>query len=114
MKLTKLHKFVLCKFSCSAKCEKRNFAKSLLNFAKFRKNFDPRDCKQQSYVTSSISWLAPNIILIEKKNWSTDSFVSDDPLVYEPVCYEMVVGKEYYANNMYVLNKDKNKGGGAK
>ena len=38
----------------------------------------------------------PNIILIEKKK-STDSFVSDDPCVYEPACYEMLVGKVYYA-----------------
>ena len=36
------------------------------------------------------------MILIEKK-LSTYSFVSDDPLVYEPVYYEMLVGKEYYA-----------------
>ena len=48
------------------------------------------------YKVMSISWLAPNIIVIEK-NWSTDSFVSDDPRVYERVCYEMLVGKEYYA-----------------
>ena len=33
----------------------------------------------------------PNIILIEKK-LSTDSFVSDDPCVFEPVRYEMMVG----------------------
>ena len=46
----------------------------------------------------------PNIILIEKK-LSTDSFVSDDPCVYEPVCYEMMVGKEYYAKFYgYVLD----------
>ena len=32
-----------------------------------------------------------------KKKLSTDSFVSDDPRVYEPACYEMLVGKEYYA-----------------
>ena len=27
----------------------------------------------------------------------TDSFVSDDPCVYDSVCYEMMVGKVYYA-----------------
>ena len=31
------------------------------------------------------------------KKLSTYSFASDDPCVYEPVCYEMLVGKEYYA-----------------
>ena len=31
-----------------------------------------------------------------RKKISTDSFVSDDPRVYEPVCYEMLVAKEYY------------------
>ena len=41
----------------------------------------------------------PNIILIDKKKLSTDSFVSDDPCVYEPVCHEIMVGKVYYANN---------------
>ena len=29
-----------------------------------------------------------------------DSFVSDDPRVYEPACYEMLFGKEYYANQI--------------
>ena len=32
-----------------------------------------------------------------RKKSSTDSFVSDDPRVYEPACYEMMVGKVYYA-----------------
>ena len=56
------------------------------------------DRKLQSYFTLSISGLAPNIILIEKKRLSTDSFVSDDPRVYEPVYYEKLVAKEYYAS----------------
>ena len=42
----------------------------------------------------------PNMILIEKK-LSTDSFVSDDPRVYEPACYEILVGKVYYAFFFY-------------
>ena len=36
-----------------------------------------------------------------KKKLFTDSFVSDDPRVYEPVCYEMLVAKEYYAAKVY-------------
>ena len=32
-----------------------------------------------------------------KKNDLQNSFVSDDPCVYEPVCYEMLVDKVYYA-----------------
>ena len=63
---------------------------------KFRHTRNAKDRKLQSYVTSSISWLAPNIILIEKKI-STYSYASDDPCVYEPVFYEMMVGKVYYA-----------------
>ena len=88
--------------SCSVQVflfrEMRSFAKSLWNFAKFRQNFAPRETRRSQttkYITSSISWLNPNIIVIEK-DLSKDSFVSVDPHVYETVCYEMLVGKKYY------------------
>ena len=95
--------------------EMRNFAKSLWNFTKFRLKFRPtrkdEDRKLQSYVTSSISWLAPNIILIEKKMIYRFICKWWPPRVYEQVCYEMLVAKEYYAktfcvtlrNNLFLL-----------
>ena len=60
----------------------------------------PHAKRQRSQTTNLCHFVnfmtCPNLILIEKKR-SIDSFVSDDPWVYEPVCYQMMVGKEYYA-----------------
>ena len=56
-----------------------------------------KTCTLRIYVILLISCFSSNIISIEERKWSTDSFVSDDPLLYEQVCYEMLVGKEYYA-----------------
>ena len=115
MKLTNWHNFVVASFPVS-----RN-AKFCQKFVKFRKvppKFRPtrnekKDRKLQSYVTSSILWLAPNIILIEKIKKSADLYVSDDPRVYEPVCYEMLVGKGYYAKQRRFLGGVASKVGGS-
>ena len=61
--------------------------------------------KWHKFVVCKISYFAKCEICQElprhnfnwKKKWSTDTFVSDDPFVYEPVWYEMMVGKVYYA-----------------
>ena len=42
---------------------------------------------------------------MEEKKLSTDSFVNDDPRVYEPVCYEMLVAREKYAPEIQYKGK---------
>ena len=53
----------------------------------------------RNYVILLVLCFVSNIISFEEKNLSTDSFVMDDPLVYEPVCCDMLVAKEYYAKD---------------
>ena len=68
----------------------QNFAKSLPH-VKRQRSQTTKLCYFVNFMT------CPNIILIEKKKLSTDSYVSGDPCVYEPFCYELMVGKVYYA-----------------
>ena len=76
-------------------CEiSQSFAK-ISQHAKRQRSQTTKLCHFVNFMT------CPSIILIEKKKWSTDSFVSDDPCVYEPVYYEMLVGKIYYADKYY-------------
>ena len=78
----------------------RNFGETLQKFHKLLAKFRlSHFAKQENLHTMKlshllISFFASNIISIEKKK-STDSFVSDDPRVYEPACYEMLVATEY-------------------
>ena len=92
----------LCSLRSSAFRVGRNFGETLRNFTNFWQHFafrisrNRKTCTLRNYVILVIWCFASNIISIEEKKSSTDSFVSDDPRVYEPVCYEMLVGKEYY------------------
>ena len=81
----------------------QHFCETLRNFTNFWQNFafrisrDRKTCTLRIYVILLISSFSLNIISIEEKKLSTDLFVSDDPRVYKPVRYEMLVDKEYYA-----------------
>ena len=102
MKFTKWHNFVdydLRRFAWGEFW--RNFAKFHKLLAKFRLSHFAKqeNCTLRNYVILLISCFASNI----KKKWSTDWFESDDPRVYEPVCYEMLIAKEYYAQ-MFPVN----------
>ena len=87
---------ITCSLRSLAFCVGRNFGEASRNFTNFWQNFASRIsrnkkiCTLRNYAILLISCFASNIILIEKKKWSTDSFVSDDPRVYEPVCYETI------------------------
>ena len=99
----------LCSLRSSSFRVGRNFGKPLLNFTNFWQNVtfcisrNRKTCTLRNYVILLISCFASNKFWMMKKKLSTDSFVNDDPRVYEPVCYEILVGKEYYA--MYVICK---------
>ena len=93
MKLTKWHKFVVYKISCFAECE---ILPKVCEISKSFAKISPH-AKGQRLQNTKLCHLS--------KKLSTDLFVSDDPCVYEPVCYEMMVGKEYYAKFYgYVLD----------
>ena len=86
----------------------QHFCETLRNFTNFWQNFaflisrNRKTFTLRIYVILLISSFSLSIISIEEKKWSTDSFVSNDPRVYETVCYEMLVGKEYYAQLSYL------------
>ena len=94
MKLTKWHNFVVCdlwRLACGEILAK--FQKLLANFA-FR---ETGNFAHYEFMSFCYFMFSSNIILIEEKNYLHIHFLSDDPRVYEPACYEMLVGKVYYA-----------------
>ena len=69
--INKITKFRSLKVYLFREMQKAKFCQKFVKFRKVSPKFRPtrndEDLKLQSYVTSSISWLAPNIIVIEKK-----------------------------------------------